>query len=124
MRLLIVLAGMCRQLLGVLREFPRPPAGALVAAQAGVQGRQGAPESVIQSLQRHTCTSDSARVGETCSICLGEFEAGDSLKTVPGCTHFHHAACLDEWLRIRPLCPLCKTTVETETPPAAAAAQT
>ncbi|CAN0112020.1 unnamed protein product, partial [Heterosigma akashiwo] len=49
----------------------------------------------------------AARPGQTCSVCLGEYARGETL-TLLGCGHHFHADCLDEWLRRRRVCPLCK----------------
>lgn len=124
---------MARQLLTVLRGFPRRAAagavssaldwatgrGAAAGATAGGVGvSQGAPDDVVRSLPQHVVQDGSPLLGEPCSICLSEFEAGDTVKSVDTCaTHYHHAGCLNEWLRIRATCPLCKAGL------AAAAAQ-
>jgi glycerol-3-phosphate acyltransferase PlsY len=41
-----------------------------------------------------------------CSICISEYEQGDSLRQLP-CKHHFHVSCIDEWLRINAKCPLC-----------------
>lgn len=46
-----------------------------------------------------------------CSICLAEFEPGELCRSLPGCTHTFHRACVDLWLLRRAECPLCKTLV-------------
>jgi len=46
-----------------------------------------------------------------CSICLNEFEPGDTYRTLPNCTHSFHRSCIDLWLLRRGDCPLCKTKV-------------
>lgn len=46
----------------------------------------------------------------TCSICLSEYEAKETLRTIPECQHYFHADCLDEWLRLNGTCPLCRNT--------------
>ena len=42
-----------------------------------------------------------------CSICLNEFEPGDSVRRLqcPG-RHMYHQACIDPWLRINGTCPV------------------
>jgi len=45
--------------------------------------------------------------GEVCSICLCELEDDDAAKEL-ACLHAFHADCLDRWLRVSTLCPLCK----------------
>lgn len=52
-------------------------------------------------------SADSSSVDQ-CSICLCDFEDGDSLKTLP-CLHRYHAACVDQWLQINEKCPICQT---------------
>mmetsp|Transcript_1452 Transcript_1452/g.3072 ORF Transcript_1452/g.3072 Transcript_1452/m.3072 type:complete len:422 (+) Transcript_1452:78-1343(+) len=42
-----------------------------------------------------------------CSICLGSYAAGDSVKSLP-CLHRFHAQCVDTWLRQHDTCPICK----------------
>jgi hypothetical protein len=44
---------------------------------------------------------------EECSICLAEFEAGEMVRRLP-CGHTLHRACVDAWLEMSTLCPLCK----------------
>ncbi|XP_031476547.1 receptor homology region, transmembrane domain- and RING domain-containing protein 1 [Nymphaea colorata] len=48
------------------------------------------------------CTS------ETCSICLEDYKAGETLRALP-CNHEFHASCIDSWLtKWRTFCPVCK----------------
>ncbi|KAG2497436.1 hypothetical protein HYH03_004591 [Edaphochlamys debaryana] len=93
---------MARQLLGVLRAFPRRDAR--LRDQDTVPG--ATPEA-IAALPTTACEAGSPLLNGTCCICLGAFAEGDQLKSLQ-CIHYHHAACLDEWLRIRACCPLCK----------------
>ncbi len=52
-------------------------------------------------------TDLDSREAEICSICLGDLEPEDQIKELL-CAHCYHSECLDEWLRINVLCPLCK----------------
>ena len=48
-----------------------------------------------------------------CSICLSEFQVGESLIRHPSCAHEFHFACLAEWLKksgTTSSCPYCKKT--------------
>lgn len=47
---------------------------------------------------------------EDCSICLGLFEVGDDVSTLP-CAHVYHSNCIKNWLKIQNTCPLCKLEI-------------
>jgi hypothetical protein len=57
--------------------------------------------------------SDAAR----CAVCLADYADGDELRRLPGCRHVFHRGCVDQWLRRRPTCPVCRAPP----PPQAAA---
>jgi len=48
----------------------------------------------------------------SCPVCLGTFEKGESLKSLPACVHFFHEECIDTWLLVGHSCPVCKTLVQ------------
>ncbi|XP_042442007.1 E3 ubiquitin-protein ligase At1g63170-like [Zingiber officinale] len=45
-----------------------------------------------------------------CCICLSKYVDNDELRELP-CTHFFHKECVDKWLKLNALCPLCKAVV-------------
>lgn len=47
---------------------------------------------------------------QVCPICLGRYENNDELRELP-CCHFFHKECVDKWLKINAVCPLCKREV-------------
>ncbi|PQQ16774.1 putative RING-H2 finger protein ATL21B [Prunus yedoensis var. nudiflora] len=44
----------------------------------------------------------------TCPICLAEYQPKETLRTIPECSHYFHANCIDEWLRMSATCPVCR----------------
>ncbi|KAJ6703456.1 RING-H2 FINGER PROTEIN ATL20-LIKE [Salix viminalis] len=59
-----------------------------------------------------TQLGDSGRLprpnDNTCPICLSEYQPKDTLRTIPDCSHYFHANCVDEWLKMNATCPLCR----------------
>lgn len=66
-------------------------------------------EALLQQVTRISefCASDEAA---QCSVCLADFEQGDSLRTLE-CGHRFHVGCVDQWLFQSGQCPVCKKTV-------------
>jgi len=46
-----------------------------------------------------------------CSVCLGEFRDGESLRLLPKCSHAFHLPCIDTWLKSHSNCPLCRCNI-------------
>eukprot|EP00192_Tetraselmis_astigmatica_P003929 CAMPEP_0117660640 /NCGR_PEP_ID=MMETSP0804-20121206/7074_1 /TAXON_ID=1074897 /ORGANISM="Tetraselmis astigmatica, Strain CCMP880" /LENGTH=468 /DNA_ID=CAMNT_0005467379 /DNA_START=160 /DNA_END=1562 /DNA_ORIENTATION=+ len=89
---------MARQLLAALRTHPMRTQD----SQPEEQVLRGATGEEIAAHPMVVCTAESGVLGEPCSICLGSFKAGDSLRAVqcnpPNYAHHFHRACIDEWL--------------------------
>ncbi|XP_030534179.1 E3 ubiquitin-protein ligase At1g63170 [Rhodamnia argentea] len=56
--------------------------------------------------RERTISGDDA----VCCICLAKYANNDELRELP-CSHFFHKECVDKWLKINALCPLCKSEV-------------
>ncbi|XP_034217457.1 RING-H2 finger protein ATL22-like [Prunus dulcis] len=76
------------------------------------------PSAVIMGLDDSTIDSyPKTQLGEslelpkpndnTCSICLGNYQPRETLRTIPECNHYFHANCIDEWLRRNATWPIC-----------------
>jgi hypothetical protein len=50
-----------------------------------------------------------------CSVCLGEFHDGESLRLLPKCSHAFHQQCIDTWLKSHSNCPLCRSNITFDT---------
>ncbi|XP_010519597.1 PREDICTED: E3 ubiquitin-protein ligase MBR1-like [Tarenaya hassleriana] len=46
-----------------------------------------------------------------CSICQEEYVGGEELGSLK-CQHKYHASCIQQWLRMKNWCPICKTSAE------------
>lgn len=49
---------------------------------------------------------------ESCVICRLDYEDGDTL-TVLSCKHSYHSECINNWLKINKVCPVCSAEVST-----------
>ncbi|GJN24544.1 hypothetical protein PR202_gb12290 [Eleusine coracana subsp. coracana] len=45
-----------------------------------------------------------------CPVCLETYADADVVRVLPDCAHVFHRACVDPWLRLRPTCPVCRTS--------------
>lgn len=44
-----------------------------------------------------------------CCICLAPYREGDLVLRSKHCSHMYHAACCEDWILHKPVCPLCST---------------
>lgn len=43
-----------------------------------------------------------------CAICMCEYDEDCSVREIKLCGHMYHSECLERWLKVKELCPLCK----------------
>ncbi|XP_075664349.1 E3 ubiquitin-protein ligase SIRP1-like [Castanea sativa] len=65
----------------------------------------------IEVMPRVIVTAEES--DENCSICLEEFEVGSEARVMP-CKHRFHSSCIENWLRVRRTCPLCRFVMPSE----------
>ncbi|XRB10301.1 RING-type domain-containing protein [Pseudoscourfieldia marina] len=93
----------------------RPPPGQQVGVAAINLTRHSRSQQLhdprirrmIRSLPRYKYSMESTDEVNMCSICLEEYETGDSMKVLP-CMHKYHEACIDTWLDRDLACPICR----------------
>ncbi|KQK09102.1 probable E3 ubiquitin-protein ligase ZFP1 isoform X2 [Brachypodium distachyon] len=54
-------------------------------------------------------SSESSTQGDACIICQEEYRSEDCIGILD-CGHRYHAECIKQWLTVKNLCPICKTT--------------
>ncbi|KAJ8534823.1 hypothetical protein K7X08_016551 [Anisodus acutangulus] len=73
----------------------------------------GLDDGTIQSYQKVVLGESRWLPGlnaRTCPICLVEYIAGESIRLIPLCQHCFHAHCVDEWLKMKATCPVCRNS--------------
>jgi len=96
------------QLLMTDRDFDSCDYERLLALDANniVCESQRATDAEINRLP--ICKYTQAAKGErNCPICLEEFVLGEECRILP-CWHRCHPQCIDPWLRLNAICPVCK----------------
>ncbi|KAK6288195.1 hypothetical protein POUND7_014374 [Theobroma cacao] len=72
---------------------------------------------MVEALPRVTFSSarlSQCCTGETCAICLEDYEDGEILKVLP-CQHDFHSSCVESWLtKWGTFCPVCKLDMATK----------
>ena len=77
--------------------------------------------SVLAQLQNDStsqeCDTSDSNTTEApeCSICLCDFQHGDTIawarNTNDECHHIFHQECITEWLKSKDVCPMCRTNI-------------
>lgn len=68
----------------------------------------GIPNSIHQHNDPEIQTSNDET--RQCAVCMCEYEEGDVLRRFK-CKHDFHQPCIDNWLLMKAICPVCRTPV-------------
>lgn len=60
----------------------------------------------FRALTPSTVAAEEESSSLTCSVCLSDYCAGDSIRELP-CGHKYHRGCIELWLATHTTCPLC-----------------
>ncbi|CAM8876937.1 hypothetical protein QQ045_021077 [Rhodiola kirilowii] len=74
--------------------------------------RKGMTEDSVENLPKITINIDNNvdESGENvcCSVCLQDFQLGETARCLPQCHHTFHLPCIDKWLLRHGSCPMCR----------------
>ncbi|KAI3699335.1 hypothetical protein L2E82_43577 [Cichorium intybus] len=77
-----------------------------------IGGSKGMAEYSVEKIPKVAITRDNDvdESGErvSCSVCLQDFQLGETVRSLPQCHHMFHLPCIDKWLVRHGSCPLCR----------------
>ncbi|KAA8532022.1 hypothetical protein F0562_006836 [Nyssa sinensis] len=79
-------------------------------------GAKGLPGDSVEKIPKIEITRDNNvdASGErvSCSVCLQDFQLGETVRSLPQCHHMFHLPCIDKWLVRHASCPLCRRDLQ------------
>ena len=72
---------------------------------------RGVSEQDLANLPSFEITKQQVSLHENCNVCLEDFESGQECRAL-SCTHVYHKSCIDQWLSINKICPVCRAEIE------------
>ncbi|CAL5324232.1 unnamed protein product [Camellia sinensis] len=77
-----------------------------------IGGSKGLPGDSVEKIPKIKITSnnnvDTSGEKVSCSVCLQDFQVGETVRSLPHCHHMFHLPCIDKWLVRHGSCPLCR----------------
>ncbi|CAH2051397.1 unnamed protein product [Thlaspi arvense] len=77
-------------------------------------GSKGLTGDIVEKIPKITITgNDNTDAGSenrdsSCSVCLQDFQLGETVRSLPHCHHMFHLPCIDNWLLRHGSCPMCR----------------
>ncbi|KAE8010679.1 hypothetical protein FH972_007027 [Carpinus fangiana] len=75
-------------------------------------GAKGLPGDSVERIPKIIITNnnnvDASGEEVSCSVCLQDFQLGETVRCLPHCHHMFHLPCIDRWLLRHGSCPLCR----------------
>ncbi|XP_021747830.1 NEP1-interacting protein-like 1 [Chenopodium quinoa] len=73
---------------------------------------KGLPGDLVEKIPKINITNknnkDASGERVSCSVCLQDFQIGETARSLPDCHHLFHLPCIDKWLMRHASCPLCR----------------
>ncbi|KAK7360262.1 hypothetical protein VNO77_02245 [Canavalia gladiata] len=77
-----------------------------------IGGAKGLSGDSVEKIPKITITNanniDASGERVSCSVCLQDFQLGETVRCLPHCNHMFHLPCIDKWLINHGSCPLCR----------------
>ena len=74
----------------------------------GSKGLSGDSVAKIPKIKITPDNLDASGDRVSCSVCLQDFQLGETVRSLPDCHHMFHLPCIDMWLLRHGSCPLCR----------------
>ncbi|XP_047310973.1 NEP1-interacting protein-like 1 [Impatiens glandulifera] len=76
-------------------------------------GAKGLAGDLVEKIPKITIANcniamDASGERTSCSVCLQDFQVGETVRCLPHCHHMFHLPCIDNWLIRHASCPLCR----------------
>ncbi|KAF8101535.1 hypothetical protein N665_0204s0032 [Sinapis alba] len=75
-------------------------------------GSKGLTRDVVDKIPKTIITGrnnlDASGNKDSCSVCLQDFQLGETVRSLPHCHHMFHLPCIDNWLLRHGSCPMCR----------------
>jgi len=81
------------------------------ATEAPPKGAEQSIIDLIPIVKYAGETSGCDDCGINCAVCLASVATGDMLRELP-CGHCFHVSCIDPWLKLNKVCPLCLRDIQ------------
>ncbi|XP_010547406.1 PREDICTED: NEP1-interacting protein 2-like isoform X2 [Tarenaya hassleriana] len=62
----------------------------------------------LEKIPKISITGNNNVDNSSCSVCLQDFQVGETVRSLPQCQHMFHLHCIDKWLLKHASCPLCR----------------
>lgn len=71
---------------------------------------QGLYSEQIEMLPRYTYLKRLG-VDDQCAVCISSIKHNETVRRLP-CHHVFHCECIDEWLKRKAACPVCRDQID------------